>query len=413
MNRFKGPSSAHWFGTDILGRDLWVRVWVGGRVSLIIAIVLVVLGSDPSTQRSAGADAYSRSAIGHRGLVDLLRGLDIPVVVSRHDSAAKGRAGVVVLAEPTSALDDAELRELVGNSRSVLVVLPKWRGYANPGAPWIERAERVSTTEIEDVLHAALEDHDARVVRGVEAPAWTADTLPAPKLAAPQLVAADGRERDLVTDTGALIVRREPSHGSITVLADPDVINNAGLRSPENARLAVALLDELRAGGPVIFDETIHGHLQSPSLWRVLFRFPLVLATLQVLVCCVLAMWAAMVRFGPAKAPPPPLAPGKDFLIRNTAALLRFGGHHGEALRRYLAVTELAVRRELHAPEGLARAAIVAWLERRGADRGCTVSLTTLERDVAAPTTPLQTVQLADTIYRWRQEMIHGPRKRS
>ncbi len=33
------PCAAHWFGTDDLGRDLWVRVWQGGRVSLLIAVL--------------------------------------------------------------------------------------------------------------------------------------------------------------------------------------------------------------------------------------------------------------------------------------------------------------------------------------------------------------------------------------
>ena len=32
------PSAAHWFGTDTLGRDLWTRVWVGARVSLLIGL---------------------------------------------------------------------------------------------------------------------------------------------------------------------------------------------------------------------------------------------------------------------------------------------------------------------------------------------------------------------------------------
>lgn len=34
-----GPSLQHWFGTDSLGRDTFTRVWVGGRVSLLIGLV--------------------------------------------------------------------------------------------------------------------------------------------------------------------------------------------------------------------------------------------------------------------------------------------------------------------------------------------------------------------------------------
>lgn len=37
------PNKEHWFGTDALGRDLWTRVWMGGRVSLIIAIAATII----------------------------------------------------------------------------------------------------------------------------------------------------------------------------------------------------------------------------------------------------------------------------------------------------------------------------------------------------------------------------------
>lgn len=37
------PSAEHWFGTDNLGRDLWTRVWAGGRVSLLIAILATLI----------------------------------------------------------------------------------------------------------------------------------------------------------------------------------------------------------------------------------------------------------------------------------------------------------------------------------------------------------------------------------
>ena len=43
----QAPNSVYWFGTDELGRDLWTRVWEGGRVSLLIAVLAVLSESLP------------------------------------------------------------------------------------------------------------------------------------------------------------------------------------------------------------------------------------------------------------------------------------------------------------------------------------------------------------------------------
>lgn len=42
--RFQTPSAAHWMGTDDYGRDLLTRLLVGGRYSLLIAILSVAIG---------------------------------------------------------------------------------------------------------------------------------------------------------------------------------------------------------------------------------------------------------------------------------------------------------------------------------------------------------------------------------
>lgn len=41
----KPPSATHWFGTDKLGRDLFARVWIGGRVSITIGLVAALISA--------------------------------------------------------------------------------------------------------------------------------------------------------------------------------------------------------------------------------------------------------------------------------------------------------------------------------------------------------------------------------
>lgn len=45
VDRLKPPSSAHWFGTDHLGRDILSRSIFGARISLEVGVVAVALGT--------------------------------------------------------------------------------------------------------------------------------------------------------------------------------------------------------------------------------------------------------------------------------------------------------------------------------------------------------------------------------
>jgi peptide/nickel transport system permease protein len=72
QHTLEGPSAAHWFGTDQLGRDLFSRLMYGGRVSLVIPLVVVALAASVGTLTGAFA-AYGG------GLIDavVLRVADI------------------------------------------------------------------------------------------------------------------------------------------------------------------------------------------------------------------------------------------------------------------------------------------------------------------------------------------------
>src|SRR5438477_7740096 len=43
--RLKWPASSYWFGTDMLGRDVYSRTIYGARVSLIVGISVALLAS--------------------------------------------------------------------------------------------------------------------------------------------------------------------------------------------------------------------------------------------------------------------------------------------------------------------------------------------------------------------------------
>jgi hypothetical protein len=390
-------------------------------VSLAGAILLTIFLDDITGRPSASSDGYSVSAIGHHALVEVLEELDVPVVVSRHGSGAKAEGGVLVIAEPVVPPDDdaaaGRFHELVTSAEAVLVVLPKWYGTPQQrNRRWLEDVAFLEPAEIEATLRAL--DSNATVVRGAPAPV-TLDDL---ELGTPDFRLAEGFEIAQTTTAGdddlhrlgdaGLLFELEVDGTTVYVLTDPDVLNNAGLVRSGNARFAVALLEELRQGGPVVFDETLHGFAEEPSLWKALFRFPLALVTLHVTLLMVVLVWAGLGRFGPARGAPPPLAAGKEYLVRNTAALLRVAGHHSHALERYFSAAVEAVRSELHAPRDLATVDVPAWLEHVRAARGGTIPFPELRDQVADAVRSRNAravLAAADRVHRWRQEMTHGP----
>lgn len=395
------------------GRAVLVLSLVVG-ISFLAAILWGVFGPELVPGRSSQADSFSRSALGHRALVELLHELEIPAVVSRFNSAGRARrSALLVVAEPSAGSEQRQrmLRGMVSEARRTLLVLPKWRGTESEENPaWIESAELVPQREVAEILTALGAEADLVRVPPGEPVSWESREIGAtPDIAAPQLLAG-ARVRAIVQcRQGILLGRIQTTRGNdLFVLSDPDLLSNHGLARPGNALAMMGILDLARAQrDAVVIDETMHGFGKEPSLFRSLFELPLGLATIQALLAAAVLLWAAMGRFGAPQPVAPPFEAGKKALIGNIAALLAFGGHSALALRRYHECAVSEVRAALHVPPGLKGAEAEEWLDRaRGAGR-----LRDLRKQIEARSGRVDrrgTLSIALRIHRYREEMIRG-----
>ncbi len=380
-------------------------------LSLVAAFVLLLSPGASHRVHSVDADGYSRSAIGHFGLLQLLRDLGLPVLQTRRTTAV-GECGVLVLAEPRPprARDTKRLATMVQASARTLVVLPKRRGRIDPEQPdWVKQVDPLVESEVRAVLEQVIDwpDRPPRIVRVAAATGWrTENEWPAPTM--PGLVQLlddhQGSLEPLVTcEQGILLGRRD----TVYVLSDPDLIANHGLHQGANAELVLAVLEHLRHDGTIVFDETMHGHIYEPSIWTAAGEFPLVLVPSHLLLLLALTLWTAHGRFGRALQAPAATAAGKAFLIDNIAALLRRGGHHGPSLRRYCRHRVRDAAERLHAQKGLSDEQYRDWLLSRLHDGAARAELTALLECSADTLTPNQATVTAQRVRTMTEEMLH------
>ncbi len=393
--------------------------------SLAAAGFLGAFGDALYDPPSFAQDTFSRSAVGHRAALELLRGMGWEVVVSRHRTAERVEGGAIgVLLEPRIGPDDPAraraLETIDGAASWLLVVLPKREAVPDASRPrFVAAADPLPTADAQRVVDAL--DLDGEVVRPeTTTGAWRGD-LPEPALDRPQLVTSDRLKPLVWTDAGMLVgelgAKDEGREWRTIVVADPDLVETHGLGRGGNAALLVRLLERLGAGKrTVVVDETLHGLEEQPSIARALVRFPLVLATVSAAVAAALLAWAASIRFGRPRPPDPALAPGKLFLVEQTAALLRHGGRAPDAAAAYLRAAKDEVSQRLRAPGETS--AGDAWLARHAAARGADGALAALEERVRRLAGRRlggeeEAVRLARDIHAWREELTDGATHRA
>ena len=406
---------------------------VGGlcALSLITGLVLSLFQEEVGVVRSAGSDAFSYSALGHRGFRELLESRGHHVIVSRSLSGRKtGGAGVLVLAEPDLETRPIQrkikLLDMLEQTSTLLLVLPKRQGIVNPARP--SHISGFSPRSREDALAPlqALElEADLLQNTGHSRDLhWTeGEWSDRPFIGQLQLLDMPGLQPLLACEKGVLLGRLsspalatslQDAPSEILILSDPDLLANHGLGKGGNAAIMLKIIDTLGGkGGAIVFDETLHGHEVSPSVFKSFFRFPLVFVLLQVLVTAAVLMWMATGRFGSPARPAPATGRGLDFLLNNTAELLEFGGHGPYILGRYFHAATATVCRRLHLelPGGSQRDG--QRLVNITRSRSPQFDYPRMSRDVPAtaedPTSRnAKVLKMARAIWNWQREMTHG-----
>jgi uncharacterized protein DUF4350 len=391
--------------------------WIAGAV-VVFALSLYLMGSgEMSGTDSTGPTTFSRSAIGHAGIAEVLQRLGLPVVKSQYNSLEKLSPGsVLVIAEPRPNRQSEEAIRTLLKANTILLVLPKWTGEPSEQTEgWLREASERFIGDAQWVLN--LVAPRAEVVRASGNVTWSSNPLGlVPSLVSPiQLVRGPGLRAIIATDRGMVLGEISDGDRKIWILSDPDLMSNHGLAREGNAALAVALVKRLRAAdSSIVFDETVHGYLARPvSPFMLMFRFPFVVATIQGLIAIALLLWATLARFGAPQSAPPPLRAGREGLLQNIAKLIEYTGHQQVVIRRYIQETIRDVARQLHAPRGLSGEALTAWLQRVGTARGVGVDCGALVRQVdelgeGRRREKSSLVHLARDIHRWRGQILDG-----
>jgi hypothetical protein len=384
-------------------RTLFLLIGVGALAFAAMAGLMISSNDRAAHGGEVAPSAESRSAIGYRAFVQLMQRLDVPVARS---VARNRRESLQIVLDPRGARD---LKVLLASDSPILIVLPKWRGYAGPYGEHLVGVSPVETGTVRALARVVADD--AEIVRPDGAGPWHDEAVHgAPTLAHPQLVRSH-KLCPLVSSGEDMLLARVCRQPSIFVLADPDLIANHGLWRGDNAVLAMSAIALVRRGdGPVVTPGApvrSAAPRHTPSIWRLAFEPPFVLITVAALVAIAIAVWLAAMRFGPPTAEPPDRPPGVHTLIEVGARLL--GARGGDRLlRRYAELVVLDLGRRLHAPRAVSGVAETgAWLDasRHGEASGLKYAVLAQRIESAGPA---ETVARAAELHRWREELLDG-----
>lgn len=330
-----------------------------GTIAFIAFLYLAGAGQLAGTGNNGQGHAASKGLTGFAALVRLTEASGHDVSLSRSEGALDD-PGLLVLTPPPM-LDEDDLATLIERRRFVgptLIILPKW--FAAPvendeaKTGWVAIGGPIRPDWGVKVSERAIK------VRTAKGPAqWLDDDgnrgkLPSDSFVQTFAYPTTDADLDLVSSNGLPLVSIieasiDGEAWPVTIVAEPDLMNNWGLADEDRADLAHWIIDEATGDTdlPVTFDLTLNGLASSRNLLSLAFEPPFLAATLCLLVALLLVGWRAFRRFGPALAETQALAYGKGQLVENGAGVIQRTGRMHLLTRPYAALVETRIARRL------------------------------------------------------------------
>jgi len=400
--------------SDVFRMRTVALMLVIGIMGFVGTLVIGAFAPDLRSGHNGGTHALSNAAVGFSGIVQLAEatGRNPQIIRSPHQFDTED----LLVVTPDEGFQDVTAILDARKAKPTLFVLPKWTTVEDPDHKgWVRIAGLTFAADPGSLLapQTGLIIHRRR--SGGAALVASADFDRAIQFNAPpvlQVITAKktgtGAKRQKVVPLlsdgkgGAVLVRI--GDGPMYVLADPDLMSNAGIKNARQAAAALAMLDWMNSTGAttINFDVTLNGFGHSQSPLKLAFTPPFLAMTLALAVVLLLVGWHALGRFGPIRPRARAIGFGKTALVENSAKLIRRAGRETQLGGRYAQMIRERAVATFGVPARLRDAALDAYLDKLGAWRGHRFS--ELARTAENTQDRDQLVAAAQALHQWQKE---------
>jgi len=353
------------------GRGAVLAILVVGFGAFLAMLYFIGVGDTGGDRGTGPAHASSNALHGYAGLTKLLESNGYDVEKSREPGGME-TSDLLVLT-PTHNTDPEEFAEILENRQyqgPTLVILPKWFVMRPRGEiaeadddrvqdDWVQLVSTSQPSWTQQLPEPyTLQVNSEPPVSGAK-PRWgglnlrgempTAGSVFSEKDADHEAIVIDANGRNLaVSVVGQPGTYFYDEAHFLTIVIDPDLMNNYGLADPSRAALALAVVEQAGyESGRVTFDMTLVGFGGSTNLLTLAFQPPFLAATICLILAMLIVGWRAFLRFGPVAAHAPEARFGKAQLVQNGAGLIVRAGRLRLLAEPYAALIERKLGRTL------------------------------------------------------------------